>query len=240
MRTTISRLESELLDSRIDLSDCVISSEGDDTLVVTSRIGAFRRFLSILFGLPGLYLYAAFVRPPIDHVLFRVSAVVCAAVLAGFSLLFGFGVSRKAFNRRSREARWSLDILSFTRERSARLPEEGVIRVWSEWGDEDNPALWFYVDVGERKELGLCVGWKYEKALDERRDGVPHGACVANASPIFRPSADVFACAMLDTTATTMPLSRSVTSDITIPPASSPLMLPSFVRPKRTRSDAVE
>ena len=46
---------------------------------------------------------------------------------------------------------------------------------------------------------------------------MPHRACFANASPIFRPSADVFACAMFDSTATTMPLSRRVNSDITIP-----------------------
>jgi hypothetical protein len=167
MRTTLSRLEDELLDSRIDLSDCVISKEGVDTLVVTSRIGAFRRFLSLLFGLPSLYfLYAAFVRPPFDHFLFTAAAVLFAPVLAGFSLLFGFAVSRKAFNRHSYEARWSLEIFSIKRERSTQLPEEGEVRVWSEWGDEDRPALWFYVDIGEHKELGLCSGWKYEEALD--------------------------------------------------------------------------
>jgi hypothetical protein len=143
--------------------------EGVDTLVVTSRIGAFRRFLSLLFGLPSLYLlYLAFVRPLVDHFLFlfTFAAVVFAAVLAGFSLLFGCAVSRKAFNRHSYEARWSLEIFSIKRERSTQLAEEGEVRVWSEWGDEDRPALWFYVDIGEHKELGLCIGWKYEEALD--------------------------------------------------------------------------
>jgi hypothetical protein len=170
MRTIISRLEDELLDSRIDLSDCAISREDADTLVVTSQIGAFRRFLSLLFGLPSLYLlYAAFVRPPIDHFLFMIFAVASAAVLACFSLLFGFAVSKKAFNRLSYEARWSLELFTVKRERSRQLPREGAIRVWSEWGDEDSPALWFYVDIGEHNELGLCIGWRYEEALEVAR-----------------------------------------------------------------------
>ena len=38
----------------------------------------------------------------------------------------------------------------------------------------------------------------------------------------------------------TMPLSRRVVSDITVPPASSPLTLPPFASPTRTRSDGVE
>jgi hypothetical protein len=168
--TIISRLEDELLDSRIDLSDCAISRQDADTLVVTSRIGVFRRFVSLLFGLPSLYLlYAAFVRPPLGHFLFMIFAVVSATVLASFSLLFGFAVSKKSFNRLSFEARWSLELFTMKRERSMQLPKEGVIRVWSEWGDEDRPALWFYVDIGEHKELGLCIGWRYEEALDVAR-----------------------------------------------------------------------
>jgi hypothetical protein len=170
MRTIISRLEDELLDSRIDLSDCAISKQGAETLVVTSRIGVFRRFVSLLFGLPSLYLlYAAFVRPPPGHFWFMIFAVVSAPVLACLSLLFGFAVSKKSFNRLSYEARWSLELFTIKRERSMQLPKEGVIRVWSEWGDEDRPALWFYVDIGEHKELGLCIGWRYEEALDVAR-----------------------------------------------------------------------
>ena len=170
MRTIISRLEDELLDSRIDLSDCAISRQDDNILVVTSRIGVFRRLVSLLFGLPSLYLlYTAFVRPPLGHFLFIIFAVVSATVLACFSLLFGFAVSKKAFNRLSYEARWSLELFTIKRERSMQLPKEGVIRVWSEWGDEDRPALWFYVDIGEHKELGLCIGWRYEEALDVAR-----------------------------------------------------------------------
>jgi hypothetical protein len=54
-------------------------------------------------------------------------------------------------------------------------------------------------------------------------------------------SDDVFACATFDVTAMTMPLSRPVVSDITMPPASSPLTVPGFVASaKRTRSDGVE
>src|SRR5688572_17439443 len=130
MRTIISRLEDEFLDSRIDLSDCAISKQDADTLVVTSRIGVFRRFVSLLFGLPSLYLlYAAFVRSPLGHFLFMIFAVVSATVLACFSLLFGFAVSKKAFNRLSYEARWSLELFTIKRERSMQLPKEGVIRV---------------------------------------------------------------------------------------------------------------
>ena len=50
-----------------------------------------------------------------------------------------------------------------------QLPKGGVIRVWSEWGDEDRPALWFNVDIGEHKELGLCIGWRYDEALEVAR-----------------------------------------------------------------------
>jgi hypothetical protein len=51
----------------------------------------------------------------------------------------------------------------------------------------------------------------------------------------------VLACATFDATATTIPLSGRVISDITLPPASSPLTLSAFVaRAKRTRSDGVE
>ncbi len=68
-----------------------------------------------------------------------------------------------------------------------------------------------------------------------------HRAWSANASPTRSASEDVFACAMFDVTAMTMPLSRPIISDITMPPASSPLTLPGFVASaKRTRSDGVE
>jgi hypothetical protein len=68
-----------------------------------------------------------------------------------------------------------------------------------------------------------------------------HRVCSANASPIRSASKAVFACAMFDVTAMTMPLSRAVISDITMPLASSPLTLPGFVASaKRTRSDGVE
>ena len=49
--------------------------------------------------------------------------------------------------------------------------------------------------------------------------------CSANAFPIRSASQDVFACAMFDVTAIDRPLSRRVVSDITMPPASSPLTL---------------
>ena len=68
-----------------------------------------------------------------------------------------------------------------------------------------------------------------------------HRVCSANASPTRSASEDVFACAMFEVTAMTMPLSRRVISDITMPPASSPLTLPGFfASAKRTRSDGVE
>ena len=59
--------------------------------------------------------------------------------------------------------------------------------------------------------------------------GVPapnHRVSCANASPIRCASDDVFACAMFDVTATTMPPSRAVVSDITMPPASMPSTAP--------------
>jgi len=65
--------------------------------------------------------------------------------------------------------------------------------------------------------------------------------CAANVSATFRASAAVWAYAMFEATATTIPLSRRLMSDITLPPASSPVMLSAFVpSAKRTRSDGVE
>jgi hypothetical protein len=167
MNALISRLEKELIDPRIDISDCIISEENGDTLVVSSKVGAFRIFLSFLFGVPSLYLlHTALIRPPLDHLLFIISALVFASVLAFLSLLFGFARSKKTFNRHSYEARPSFEIFGIKRERPVGIPKEGTVRLWSAWGDEDGPALWFYIDVGECEELGFCIGWKYRKALD--------------------------------------------------------------------------
>jgi hypothetical protein len=63
----------------------------------------------------------------------------------------------------------------------------------------------------------------------------------ANASPTRVASEDVFACAMFDVTAMTMPLAPAFVSDITVPPASSPFNLPGFLASaKRTKSVGVE
>lgn len=48
-------------------------------------------------------------------------------------------------------------------------------------------------------------------------------------------SEDVFACAMFDVTATTMPLSRPVISDITVPPPKAAESLPNRERPMGVR-----
>src|SRR3954451_8373690 len=53
--------------------------------------------------------------------------------------------------------------------------------------------------------------------------------CSANVSATFCARAAVLAYAMFDVTATAIPVSRRVTSDITLPPASSPLTLSAFV-----------
>src|SRR5688572_30372829 len=49
---------------------------------------------------------------------------------------------------------------------------------------------------GRSADAGPAAG---PAMLPDRRlgGGMPHRACFANASPILRPSADVFACAML-------------------------------------------
>src|ERR687897_873894 len=106
-------------------------------------------------------------------------------------------------------------------------------RVWPRWrrraGVTRHKRL---VDARER----MCFQVGGQPATNWR----DHRACSANASATPSASEDVFACAMFDVTATTMPLSRPVISDITIPPASSPLTLPGFVASaKRTRSDGV-
>src|SRR5207247_10934852 len=81
--------------------------------------------------------------------------------------------------------------------------------------------------VGDGSNVGLAPGVALRR--------------IANTSATFSARAGVLACATFDATATTIPLSRRVISDITLPPASSPLTLSAFVaRAKRTRSDGVE
>ena len=97
-------------------------------------------------------------------------------------------------------------------------------------------------DGGERCAPADCVSdGRHTSHGESRLQGERNCFRSANASPTRSASEDVFACAMFDVTAMTMPLSRPVISDITMPPASSPLTLPGFVASaKRTRSDGVE
>jgi hypothetical protein len=154
------------LDSRIDISNSFISEEGSDALSVTSRIDGFRIFLSLLFGAPCIYfLYGVLASSSGNHPLFVIAACVFSPVLATLSLLFGFGVSKKKFNRRTREAHQLFQLFGFKREWASRIPKEGTVRLWEEWGHDERPALWFYVDIDGGHGLGFCIAGKYEKAL---------------------------------------------------------------------------
>ena len=161
----ITQLEGPLLDSEIDLSECVISEPGDHTLSVHSRIGRFRIFLSLLMGVPLVYFIYVLVNAPAYSRALVIAAIVFSPFLAAATALFGFSISSKTFDRVGRQARLTLKILAFTREKSVPIPGSGVVRVWSEWGTEDAPALWFHVRVADRDELGFCVAWKYQTAL---------------------------------------------------------------------------
>ena len=161
----ISQLERPLLDSEIDLSECVISEPDDHTLSVRSRIGRFRLFLSLLMGVPlGYFIYVLLHAPAYPWVLV-IAAIVFSPFLAAATALFGLSTSTKTFDRVAREARLTLKILALTHEKPIPIPGSGVVRVWSEWGTEDAPALWFHVRVADRDELGFCVAWKYQTAL---------------------------------------------------------------------------
>ena len=74
-----------------------------------------------------------------------------------------------------------------------------------------------------------CDSWRAAATIWLVANLRDHRVCSANASPTRSASEDVFACAMFEVTAMTMPLSRPIISDITMPPASSPLTLPGFV-----------
>ena len=89
--------------------------------------------------------------------------------------------------------------------------------------------------------MALIAGKGSGSVLHQPPLGAAVYFCSANVSATFRARAAVLACAMFDATATTIPLSRRVVSDITLPPASSPLTLSALVaKAKRTRSDGVE
>ena len=79
---------------------------------------------------------------------------------------------------------------------------------------------------------------QFDNRAFDKRD---HRVCSANASATRIASEAVFACVIFDVTPMVSPLSRRVVSDITMPPASSPLTLSAFVASaKRTRSDGVD
>ncbi|MGH7469557.1 MAG: hypothetical protein ACRENP_16530 [Longimicrobiales bacterium] len=160
----ISRLERELLDAEIDLSECVISDRQDNALSVRTRIGRFRIFLSLVTGIPCAYLLYILLRAPTYSSAAIITALVCAPFLAAATALFGFTQSGKAFDRAARQARLSLRVFGYERGRLVSIPTASAVRLSSEWGNEDNPAIWFRVDIEGRQELGFCVAWRYQMA----------------------------------------------------------------------------
>jgi hypothetical protein len=165
----IPQLDGPLLDSEIDLSESVISEPDGHTLSVRSRIGRFRIFLALVMGGPLAYFIYVLLHAPSYPLAQVIAAIVFSPFLAFATALFGLSISTKAFDRVGRQARLTLRILAFTREKSILLPGKGVVRVCSEWGTEDTPALWFHVRVGEREELGFCAAWRYRTALHVAR-----------------------------------------------------------------------
>jgi hypothetical protein len=159
------QLQRQLLDSEIDLSDCVISEPDDRTLSVRSRIGRFRIFLALVMGGPLAYFIYVLLHASAYPLVQVIAAVVFSPFLAVATALFGFATSSKTFDRVVRQARLTLRIFAFTREKSIPIPGTGGVRVWSEWGTEDMPALWFHIRVADREELGFCVAWRYQAAL---------------------------------------------------------------------------
>ena len=102
----------------------------------------------------------------------------------------------------------------FRRQRPPAAPPDSSVASMGRWDP---------VDLGEARcrERGPTCG---PEGFGD------HRACVANASPTRCASDQVFACAMFEATAMTMRPSRAVSSDITMPPASSPLTLPGVRR----------
>ena len=90
-----------------------------------------------------------------------------------------------------------------------------------------NVGLWIAGAVSQpfRLQFGVNRGKGCGSALRQPPLGAAVYFCSANVSATFSARAAVLACAMFDATATTIPLSRRVVSDITLPPASSPLTL---------------
>jgi hypothetical protein len=125
-----------------------------------------RIFVSLLFGIPCIYLIWEVIRRFPISPFFIILALIFVPAMAAVSLLFGFAISKKTFDRRSYVAHRSFQLFGFKRERSGPIPKEGTIRLWSRWGDSDDSALWFHVDVNKRPDLAFCIAWKYDQAHD--------------------------------------------------------------------------
>ena len=157
------RLEREFLDPELDLSQCVIS-EDERSLFVRSKIGTVRILLALLPGIPCVWFLYVLVNAGDSSPVLLAAAAIFSPFMALATGLFLFATSGKGFYRTTRTARLTFHLLGYEREKTLSIPDSGRVRLWSEWGDEDGPALWFHVQVEDRAELGFCVAWRYDLA----------------------------------------------------------------------------
>ncbi|ACM20571.1 hypothetical protein Geob_2217 [Geotalea daltonii FRC-32] len=162
--------EDLLFNTNLDLSLSVINRDNLSQLSVTSRIGAPRVFLGLLFGIPCLVLLFYGVRHQGIYIL--LSLVFCPP-LAILSLLFGLTRQKKTFIPSHGVAIKSCSLLHIQRDMPVQLPKNGVLQAYKRWssGGESGGGCYFYhVEIQGLKGFGFCIAKNKKKRDDFATD----------------------------------------------------------------------
>ena len=150
----------------MDISLCKVKIENNHILHIVSKFNFFRIFIALIFGLPcGILLIWILKNSNNMHWLIIVSAIVLCSILSFASLLFGTLREEVSLNRTAVKAKRSLRYLWLSRSLTKTLPENGRIRLWSEWDDSDFPCIWYNIDVVDKPYVAFCIARQYQIAL---------------------------------------------------------------------------
>lgn len=159
------RINALLFDTSLDLSLSVIDYNGPLRFVVTTKLGAPRVCLGLLFGIPvSILLYYAFTRHGIYLLL---TPVFCPPLLI-LSLLFGLTRQSKAFIPSQGKAVKSVCLLGLHWQKEVTLPKTGELityKILSTW-ESDNDSHFYCLEVRGVKGLGFSIA-RYAHIRDD-------------------------------------------------------------------------
>ncbi|HIJ95913.1 MAG TPA: hypothetical protein HPP94_09290 [Desulfuromonadales bacterium] len=161
----ISRINTLLFDTSLDLRLSVIDTGDLLQFVVTSRLGAPRISLGLLFGIPAMILlYHAFTR----HGMYLLLAPIFCPPLLILSLLFGLTRQSKIFIPSHGKAVKSVRLLWLQWQQEVPLPGTGELityKTLSSW-ESDRDCYFYCLEVRGVKGLGFSIA-RNEHTRDE-------------------------------------------------------------------------